>query len=265
VRAPGDSATTTRSLSPGRVQRADEVRDEGRGRTLVDLPRACDLLDPPAVHHRDPVGHRERLFLVVRHVHERRAQLVLDPLQLELHLLSELDVERPERLVQEQGCGSVHERPRERDALLLAARELTGATAFEALERNDAEDLVDPLAVLAPRDALDLEAERDVVVDRHVWKERVLLEHHVDRAPVGRHARHVLPLQNDAARVRHLEPGDHPQGGRLAATARAEQREELALGDRERDVVDRPDPVEALADTVKGDSHTWRLGHDVRV
>ena len=46
------------------------------------------------------------------------------PLQLELHLLSELQVERAERLVEEQHLRPVHERARERDPLLLAAGEL---------------------------------------------------------------------------------------------------------------------------------------------
>ena len=89
---------------------------------LVDLARAADLLHPAAVHDGDPVGHRERLLLVVRHVDEGRAELGLDPLQLELHLLAQLHVERAQRLVEQQGRGLVDERPRQRDALLLASR-----------------------------------------------------------------------------------------------------------------------------------------------
>ena len=57
-------------------------------------------------------------------VDERDADLALDAHQLELHLLAELEVERAERLVEQQHRGLVHERPGERDALLLAAREL---------------------------------------------------------------------------------------------------------------------------------------------
>ena len=104
---------------------------------LVDLARAADLLDLPAVHDGDPVGHRERLFLIVRHVDERRPELVLDPLQLELHLLAQLHVEGAERLVEEQRRGPVDERARERDALLLAARELPGTPALEPFEPDD--------------------------------------------------------------------------------------------------------------------------------
>ena len=88
---------------------------------LVDLLRVADLLDVAAVHDRDPVRHGQRLFLVVRDVDERRAELGLDPLQLELHLLAELDVQRAERLVEEERGRPVHERTGERDTLLLAA------------------------------------------------------------------------------------------------------------------------------------------------
>jgi hypothetical protein len=49
---------------------------------------------------------------------------VLDRLQLELHLLAQLQVERAERLVEQEHPWLVHERASECDALLLAAGEL---------------------------------------------------------------------------------------------------------------------------------------------
>ena len=93
-------------------------------RLLVDLLGRPDLLDPALRHHRDAVRHRERLLLVVRHVDERDADLLLQRLQLDLQPLAELGVEGAERLVQQQHGGVQDQRARERDALLLAAREL---------------------------------------------------------------------------------------------------------------------------------------------
>ena len=69
---------------------------------LVDLGGRADLLDPALVEHREAVAHRERLLLVVRDVDEGDAELLLDPLQLDLELLPELQVECAERLVEEQ-------------------------------------------------------------------------------------------------------------------------------------------------------------------
>ena len=87
---------------------------------------------------------------VVRDVDEGGADVVLDRLQLQLHLLAELHVQRPERLVEKQRRRRVHERTREGDALLLPARELSRPTALEALELDDAQHLGDASAV-SPR------------------------------------------------------------------------------------------------------------------
>ena len=81
---------------------------------------AAPLLDPPFVEHRDPVGHRQRFLLVVRHVHERDADLALDRLRLDLHLLAQLEVERAERLVEEEDAGAVDDGAGEADPLALA-------------------------------------------------------------------------------------------------------------------------------------------------
>src|SRR2546430_13177873 len=66
----------------------------------------------------DAVAHRERLFLVVRDVEEGRAGLLLDVLELGLHLAADLLVECCERLVEEEERGLQHERPGQGGALL---------------------------------------------------------------------------------------------------------------------------------------------------
>ena len=58
---------------------------------------------------------------------------------------------------------------------------------------------------------------------------------------------------------RGLEAGDHAQGRGLAAARRAEQREELARGDREAGVVDRHEVAEALGDVVDLDDRRGRV------
>src|SRR6266576_2327124 len=102
------------------VRDTDEAGDELGCGTLVDLGRRTDLLDPALVEHCEAVAHRERLLLVVGDVDEGDADvadLALDALQLDLHLLPELQVERPQRLVEQQHAWGIHERARERDAL----------------------------------------------------------------------------------------------------------------------------------------------------
>src|SRR6266550_5072784 len=82
------------------VRDADEAGDElGRG-LLVDLDRRADLLDQPVRHDRHAVAHGQSLFLVVRDIDERDPDFLLNLLELNLHLLAQLQVERTEGLVE---------------------------------------------------------------------------------------------------------------------------------------------------------------------
>ena len=94
---------------------------------IVDFARRADLLDQAVAHHHDAVGHRQRLFQVVRHVDRRDAEPVLQLAQLDAHVGAQLGVEIGERLVEQQHRRLEHEGARQRDALLLAAGELRGA------------------------------------------------------------------------------------------------------------------------------------------
>ena len=109
---------------------------------LVDLGGRPDLLDPALVEDGEAVAHRERLLLVVRDVDECDAEIPLQRLQEDLHLLAELQVERAERLVEKEHRRRVDDRARERDALPLAARELHGLAGAETGETNALEHLL---------------------------------------------------------------------------------------------------------------------------
>ena len=120
------------------------------GRPLVELLGRAELLDLARVHDRDPVAHRQRLFLVVGHVDERDPDLGLDALELDLELRAELEVEGAERLVEEQHVRPVHERAGERDPLLLAAGQLVRLALLVAGEVDELERLADPSARSRP-------------------------------------------------------------------------------------------------------------------
>jgi len=71
-----------------------------------------------------------------------------------------------------------------------------------------------------------------------VREQRVALEHHPDVAPVRRHILDRPAGQADLAPGRHLEAGQHHQGRGLAGAGRTEQGQELALPNRQVQVVD---------------------------
>src|SRR5262249_27051003 len=95
-------------------------------------------------------------------------------------------------------------------------------------------------------------------------EQRVALEHHVDRPPIGRHRRDILPIEQDASRVRRLKSGEEAQQRGLAAAGGTEQREKLAEKNVERDLFDRGRAAESLAHAIeaherlRGRLRPWR-------
>jgi hypothetical protein len=239
------------------VRDADEAGDELGVRVFVDLGRRSDLLDLTVIEDRDPVAHRERLFLVVSDVDERDADFLLDALQLRLHVLSELQVERAERLVQQEHLRAVHDRAGERDPLALPAGELGWLPALETAELDELECLGRALRAFAAFHALDPHPVADVLADRHVREQRVVLKDGVHVSRVRRLPGHVRALEQDPALVRGLEAGDQAKRRGLPRARRAEHREELAGGDFEVDAVDGDDVSVRLRDRLEAYVSLW--------
>jgi hypothetical protein len=76
--------------------------------------------------------------------------------------------------------------------------------------------LLDALVDLGLGHLLQLEREGDVVAHGEVRVQGVRLEHHGDVAILGLEVVHDLAADAQLARRDRLEPGDHPQRGRLA-------------------------------------------------
>ena len=93
------SAADTFGNAVQRVVFADEARDERRRRLVVETVRRSDLSDVPAFEYRHAIRHRQRFALVVRHIDDGDAEHLVDLLQLDLHVLAQLLVERAERFV----------------------------------------------------------------------------------------------------------------------------------------------------------------------
>ena len=161
---------------------ADEARDEEVRRTLVQALRRVELLQQPPAHDRDAVAHRHRLDLVVRDVHRRDRELPLDARDLGAHLHAQLRVEVRERLVHQEDLRLAHDRASHRHALALAAGELARLAVEVVDEADDARRLLDPPPRLRLRHLPHPQREADVLRDRHVRVERVVLEDHRDVA-----------------------------------------------------------------------------------
>src|SRR6266850_4942295 len=83
-------------------RRADEVRNEERRGPVIDVARACNLLDDAVVHHGDHVGHRHGLELIVGDVDRRRSESVVQRAQFADHRFAHFGIERSQRLIHQE-------------------------------------------------------------------------------------------------------------------------------------------------------------------
>ncbi|CAM2138117.1 hypothetical protein PT2222_100127 [Paraburkholderia tropica] len=244
------------------IGRADELGREAAVGEFVDFVGRADLHDAAFAHDRETIGHRHRFFLIVRDHHAGDVDLLDDVHEFELGLLADLLIERRHRFVEQQQLGALDERTRERDALLLAARELMRLALRVAAHLHEIERVGHAFPDFVLRHPFLLEAERNIRFHAHMRKERIRLEHHVDRTAIGRQRREVLAIDEDLARGGRFQPGEHAQQRGLAAARTAEQREQFILRDVQADVV-HGDAVAELLDDVF-DTHESVAGGGLR-
>src|SRR5262249_21007682 len=157
-----------------------------------------------------------------------------------------LEVEGPERLVEEEEGGAGEHGARERHALALAARERGDRALRVAREADEIERLGRARAAGPARPPPAAARGTDAVLDGEGGEERVLLEDGVDGAPLRREVGHVLAAQAHDARVGALVTADDAQERRLPAARGADEREEGPGLDQELDVADRERVAEGL-------------------
>src|SRR5439155_7419088 len=117
--------------------------------------------------------------------------------------------------------------------LLMAPRELARHAPGQVTQLHEGEGLVDSSAEFWPPDASRPEAIGDVLEHGQVGEDRVALEHHADVPRVGGKGIQARAVADEAPAVRPDEPGDAAEECRLAASARAEEREELPARHRQ--------------------------------
>ena len=246
------------------VRQAEKARDKSRLGVLVNLARCAHLLNATVVEHGDAVAQRQRLFLIVRDEDEGDANLALNLFELNLHLLAKLLVEGAERLIEQQHARLQDQRARQGDALPLTTRELVRKPICHVSEAHLLEGGGDALALLDLGHLAHSEPVRDVLSDRHVRKERVVLKDRVDGAVEGRRARDVGAGDRDRAACHVVEACDEAQHRGLAGARRSEHREELARLDVQSEIVDGGRRAEPFGHAGELDTAVAALGGGVR-
>ncbi len=142
------------------------------------------------------------------------------------------DVELRKRFVEQQDVGIDDEGAGKADALPHAARQLLGIGVFEAVEADQADRLDRAPAPLGGGDALRLETQLDIPKHGQPGKQRKALKHH--RQALHRVGDRLAAIL-DPAFARCDQAGEAAQEGRFAGAGFAEDRDDLAVAQREID------------------------------
>ena len=217
----GDRAALDRPFDQVHRRGADERGDEQIHGSSEQALRRVDLLEETVAQHGHTIPEGHRLHLVVRDVHGGGPKSLVQTSELGPHLNPKLGVQVGERLVHQEGDGFADHRPPHRHALPLTARERRRLPLEEVLDREHLRHLSSLPLALVLRHAAEFQAERDVLLDRHVRIQGVVLEHHRDVPLLGRKVGDLLVVDPDLPGGDFLEPGEHAQDRRLPAAGRS--------------------------------------------
>ena len=169
-----------------------------------------------------------------------RACLVEDVAQFHRQAFAQVRIQVRERFVEQKKRRFRRKCPRQRDPLLLAARQFVREALGKRRHADQREHPRDAAAPMFRRRAA--QAERNVVGDIQMGKQRVVLEDHAHTAPLGfdpgRGGRDHAPIEPDLAGIDAMKAGDRTQRRRLAAPGRTEQAADLAAQQLEAKPVD---------------------------
>src|SRR5437879_1845063 len=211
----------------------------------------------PSVDRNDAATEEIDDLTVVRRHHTRGASRVYE--KEELHELPRRGgVEVAGGFVRDDHPRRMHQRPRDGHALLLATGEVGGIRLLLPRQTNRVERLRRARLHQSVGLAENAQRERHVLVDGEVRQQLEVLEDQADLAPVVRqlaplHAAELDAFDEDLALRGLLLPDQEADHGRFPRARRADEENEVALGNDEIDVSKRlgsgriglPDVLEA--------------------
>src|SRR5579862_651623 len=255
-----------------RYDAGDEVRlpheagDEfGRG-PAVDFLRRPDLADAAFVEDGDPVRDGERLFLIMSDVDGGKLGFAAYAPDFRAQFDPELCVQVRERLIKQQAARADNQSPRQGDALLLASGKLRYSSFGEVAHPDRRQRFLHAALYFRAGRFPFFQAERHVAGHRPVRPEGVALKNHRGVAKMRRLARYVRVPKEYPPFVRRHKARYAAEERRLAAAARAEEKEHLPGLDPQIDMVESDGALEALGDALEpdGDAHRVFSSHSAR-
>src|SRR5262245_8231778 len=194
-----------------------------------------DFLHAAILHDHDAVSDQDRFVEVVGDEQDRLAGAAMDRQQLALKCLARLRVESTERLVHKQNFRIDGKRAGNTDTLFHSPRKLVRTPVLRVSEAHKIQVLLCGLSQLRAANAFHFQSKHHVLHGRKPGQQFGMLEHHAS----------IVSASGDLATI-----DDHPSGARgvkshcdaqrggFAAAGWTDQRHDLAVLDREVDVLE---------------------------
>ena len=229
------------------VFHASELRDEGVDGLAEYFRHGADLQDFAAIHDRHAIRQEGGVRLIVAHENCGRTRLAQERLQFVAQRIARARIERRERLVEQEKVGLRRQAARQGHSLFFAGTEILRIAIGQMRDAELRQQFADAARSLRTCDAAArVKPQGNIAGDREVGKQAEVLEHQPDSPSLGREARHVAVVNEDASARRAVKPRDHFQTDRLAGAVRAEQHHDLACVEFEVDGAQR-EPTERQA------------------
>src|SRR5574337_2154703 len=252
--------------------RIEELARAWLGRRGKDAVGRALLDDAALVEEADAVRNLARKAHLVGDEQHGEVVLVSEAADESQHLADKLRIQRRSRFVEQQHAGTHSESAGDRDALLLAARELAWEVKLLVGEADEPQEFDGARLGLRPAQTQHRDRSLDHVAQhRHVREQVEALEHHADvradlpQMPLVRPERTMAAglMIGDAGEgqrslLNGLERHKNAQHCRLSRAGRADQRHLLSRRDLETEAVEHDEIAETLGDLVEADD---RLGH----
>ena len=160
-------------------------------------------------------------------INKGNAKFLLNIFQFSLHILSEFQIERTERLVQQKNMRSVCKRTGNGNSLLLSARKRINRAFFKTFKINESKHFGNGFSDFLLRLLLQHRAERYVLIYIKMRKKSITLKDGIDPSFMRRQVINSLALKNNVTAVRFNKACDSTQSGSLTASGRSKQRYKL--------------------------------------
>ncbi len=184
----------------------------------VEVHRGRNLLDDAVVHNRDTVAECESLGLVMGDVKHGGGEAGVKAGNLRPHEEAGRSVEIGQGLVEQEDLWAPDKGAAEGDPLALAARKIGRFTVQASSEFESLRSVLHAPGNLRPRNMPKLQPEDQIVINRHMGVEGIILEDHGDITVLGRKVVDNLAVDGDGTGGGRFEAGDEAQGRGFATT-----------------------------------------------